>query len=106
MQDAVLVAGARTPIGRFLGGLADCPAADLGAVAIREALARAGVSGADVDAVLMGNVVQAGAGPNPARIAAVGAGVPMSAPATTVNKLCLSGLATAAQAAQLIALGQ
>ncbi|MBQ0923511.1 acetyl-CoA C-acyltransferase [Saccharopolyspora endophytica] len=106
MQDAVLVAGARTPIGRFLGGLAGLTAADLGVVAIREALARAGLSGADVDAVLMGNVVQAGGGPNPARIAAVGAGVPMSAPATTVNKLCLSGLATVAQAAQLIALGQ
>ncbi|GAB3688520.1 acetyl-CoA C-acyltransferase [Saccharopolyspora tripterygii] len=106
MQDAVLVAGSRTPIGRFLGGLAGFTAADLGAVAIREALARAGLSGGDVDAVIMGNVVQAGAGPNPARIAAVAAGVPMSAPATTVNKLCLSGLATVAQAAQLIALGQ
>ncbi|WP_243794925.1 acetyl-CoA C-acyltransferase [Saccharopolyspora gloriosae] len=106
MQDAVLVAGARTPIGRFLGGLSACTATDLGAVAIGEALSRAGVEPSEVDSVVLGNVVQAGNGANPARIAAVAAGLPMSAPATTVNKLCLSGLATVAQAAQLIAVGQ
>ncbi|MBK0870365.1 acetyl-CoA C-acyltransferase [Saccharopolyspora sp. HNM0986] len=106
MQDAVLVAGARTPIGRFLGGLAELTAPELGAVAVREALTRARVEPSEVDSVVLGNVVQAGNGANPARIAAVEAGVPMSAPATTVNKLCLSGLATVAQAAQLIAVGQ
>lgn len=106
MQDAVLVAGARTPIGRFLGGLAELAAPELGAVAVREALTRARVEPSEVDSVVLGNVVQAGNGANPARIAAVEAGVPMSAPATTVNKLCLSGLATVAQAAQLIAVGQ
>lgn len=106
MQDAVLVAGARTPVGRFLGGLAARTATELGAVAVREALSRANVEPSEVDSVVMGNVVQAGNGANPARIAAVEAGVPMSAPATTVNKLCLSGLATVAQATQLIAVGQ
>lgn len=106
MQNAVLVAGARTPIGRFLGGLAVHTATELGAIAVREALSRAGVEPSEVESVVLGNVVQAGNGANPARIAAVEAGVPMSAPATTVNKLCLSGLATVAQAAQLIAVGQ
>ncbi|MER5427513.1 acetyl-CoA C-acyltransferase [Streptomyces sp. NPDC002588] len=106
MQQAVLVAGARTPIGRLLGALAEFGAPELGALAIREALGRARLTGADVDAVIMGNVVQAGVGPNPARLAAVRGGVPMSVPAMTVNKLCLSGLAAVAQAAQLVALGR
>lgn len=106
MHEPVLVAGARTPIGRFLGTLASRTATELGAIAVREALLRAGVESSDVDAVVLGNVVQAGNGANPARIAAVEAGLPMSAPATTVNKLCLSGLASVAQAAQLVSLGQ
>jgi acetyl-CoA C-acetyltransferase len=75
-------------------------------MAIRAALDRAGMTGAQVDAVIMGNVVQAGVGPNPARLAAAAGGVPMDVPATTVNKLCLSGLAAVAQAAQLVAAGQ
>jgi acetyl-CoA C-acetyltransferase len=105
MPQPVLVAGARTPIGKLLGALAALPAPALGGVAIEAALARAGIAGDQVDAVLLGNVVQAGAGPNPARLAAARGGIPMSVPATTVNKLCLSGLAAIAQAAQLIQLG-
>jgi acetyl-CoA C-acetyltransferase len=105
MPGSVILGGARTPIGRLLGALAGQTAPQLGAAAIRAALIRAGITGAEVDAVLMGTVVQAGVGPNPARLAAVGAGIPMSAPATTVNKLCLSGLSAIAQADQLITLG-
>lgn len=106
MHEAVLVAGARTPIGQVLGSLALHSAPALGGLAMREALQRTGLTGAEVDAVTMGNVVQAGVGPNPARVAAARAGVPLTAPATTVNKLCLFGLASVAQAAQLIAVGQ
>ncbi|HWE91913.1 MAG TPA: acetyl-CoA C-acyltransferase [Pseudonocardiaceae bacterium] len=106
MAEPVLVAGARTPIGRLLGALSNCSAATLGGTAIRAALERAGVGGPDVDAVVLGNVVQAGVGPNPARLAAARGGVPMSVPASTVNKLCLSGLASIAQAAQWVAAGQ
>src|SRR5580693_2459745 len=106
MAQPVLVAGARTPIGKMLGSLAGLTAPELGGVAVRAALERAGITGDQVDAVLLGNVVQAGVGPNPARLAAVAGGIPMSAPATTVNKLCLSGLASIAQAAQQIAAGQ
>jgi acetyl-CoA C-acetyltransferase len=105
MPQPVLVAGARTPIGKMLGGLSRLAAPALGGVAIRAALERAGITGDQVDAVFLGNVVQAGAGPNPARLAAVAGGVPMSVPATTVNKLCLSGLATIAQAAQQVMTG-
>ena len=105
MPQPVLVAGARTPIGKMLGGLSRLQAPALGGVVIRAALERAGVAGDQVDAVIVGNVVQAGVGPNPARLAAVAGGVPMSVPATTVNKLCLSGLAAIAQAAQLIMTG-
>jgi len=101
----VLVAGARTPIGKMLGGLSRLQAPALGGTAIRAALDRAGITGGQVDAVILGNVVQAGAGPNPARLAAVAGGVPMRVPATTVNKLCLSGLAAIAQAAQLVMTG-
>ena len=99
MPQPVIVAGARTPIGKLLGSLAALPAPALGGIAIEAALARAGIAGHQVDAVLMGNVVQAGAGPNPARLAAARGGIPMSVPATTINKLCLSGLAAIAQAA-------
>ena len=105
MPQPVLVAGARTPIGRLLGSLSALPATALGAAAIRAALDRSGITGDQVDAVIMGNVVQAGVGPNPARLAAAGGGVPMSVPATTVNKLCLSGLASIAQAAMQVASG-
>jgi acetyl-CoA C-acetyltransferase len=101
----VLVAGARTPIGKMLGGLSRLQGPALGGTAIRAALERAGITGNQVDAVIVGNVVQAGVGPNPARLAAVAGGVPMSVPATTVNKLCLSGLAAIAQAAQQIMTG-
>jgi acetyl-CoA C-acetyltransferase len=105
MPQPVIVAGARTPIGKLLGSLAALPAPALGGIAIEAALARAGMAGHQVDAVVMGNVVQAGAGPNPARLAAARGGIPMSVPATTVNKLCLSGLAAIAQAAWQITLG-
>jgi acetyl-CoA C-acetyltransferase len=105
MPQPVLVAGARTPIGKLLGGLSSLAAPELGATAVRAALGRAGLTGDQVDAVIMGNVVQAGVGPNPARLAAVGGGIPMSVPATTVNKLCLSGLTAIAQAAQQVMTG-
>jgi acetyl-CoA C-acetyltransferase len=105
MPQPVIVAGARTPIGRLLGSLSSQSAAALGAVAVRAALERAGISGDQVDAVIMGNVVQAGVGPNPARLAAVGGGIPMTVPAATVNKLCLSGLTAIAQAAMQVASG-
>ena len=102
----VIVAGARTPIGRLGGGLAPHTAATLGATAIAAALERAGVDPAEVGTVVMGQVIQAGAGPNPARKAAVDAGIPMSVPAMTLNKLCLSGLASIVLADQLVASGR
>ena len=105
MPQPVIVAGARTPIGKLNGALSTLSAAELGGHAIAAALARAGIAGDQVDAVLFGNVVQAGAGPNPARLAAVAGGIPLVVPATTVNKLCLSGLTTIAYAAQQIAAG-
>jgi acetyl-CoA C-acetyltransferase len=105
MPQPVLVAGARTPVGRLLGSLAGISAPDLAATAIRAALDRAGIAGHQVDAVIMGNVVQAGVGPNPARLAAVRGGIPLTVPATTVNKLCLSGLTAIAQAAAQVASG-
>jgi len=106
MSSTVIVAGARTPIGRLLGGLKSLSAADLGGVAIKGALAKAGVTGDQVDYVLMGHVIQAGAGQNPARTAAVAGGVPMGVPSMTVNKVCLSGLNTIALADQLIRAGE
>lgn len=106
MAQPVLVAGARTPIGKFLGSLSSRPAPALAGTAIRAALDRAGITGAQVDAVIMGNVVQAGVGPNPARLAAAAGGIPMGVPSMTINKLCLSGLTAIAQAAQQVAVGQ
>jgi len=103
---SVIVAGARTPIGRLLGGLKDQSAADLGGVAIRGALEKAGVSGDQVDYVIMGQVIGAGAGQNPARTAAVAGGVPMNVPSITINKVCLSGINAIAMADQLIRAGQ
>jgi acetyl-CoA C-acetyltransferase len=92
MPGSVIVAGARTPIGKLSGALADLSAMDLGGVAIKAALERAGVQPDQVDYVLMGQVLQAGQGQITARQAAVKAGIPMTVPATTVNKVCLSGL--------------
>ncbi len=105
MAQPVLVAGARTPVGKLLGALSPLSAPELAGRAIAAALERAGITGEQVDAVIMGNVIQAGVGPNPARLAAVRGGIPMSVPATTVNKLCLSGLTAIAQAAQQIMTG-
>jgi acetyl-CoA C-acetyltransferase len=106
MPGSVIVAGARTPIGKLSGALASFSAPDLGGIAIKAALERAGVPADEVDAVLLGQVILAGTGQMPARQAAVKGGVPMSAPATTVNKACLSGLDTIAWADQMISLGQ
>src|SRR5437762_6346534 len=97
---SVIVGGARTPMGRLLGNLKSFPATALGSAAIRAALERAGVSPDQVQYVIMGQVLQAGAGQMPARQAAVGAGIPMTAPALTVNKVCLSGLTAIALADQ------
>ena len=106
MAGSVLVAGARTPIGRLLGGLKDLSAADLGGVAIKAALERAGVAPDSVDYVVMGQVLQAGSGQVPARQAAVKAGIPMSVPALTLNKVCLSGINAIALADALIRAGE
>ncbi|MBD0670303.1 acetyl-CoA C-acetyltransferase [Streptomyces sp. CBMA156] len=103
---SVIVAGARTPMGRLLGSLKGFSGADLGGVAIKAALERAGVTGDQVQYVIMGQVLQAGAGQIPARQAAVKAGIPMSVPALTINKVCLSGLDAIALADQLIRAGE
>ncbi len=103
---AVIVAGARTPIGKLLGSLSTFSAVDLGGVAIAGALDKAGVAPEQVDYVIMGQVLQAGAGQIPARQAAVKAGIPMTVPALTVNKVCLSGLDAIALADQLIRAGE
>ncbi|MEU8119610.1 acetyl-CoA C-acetyltransferase [Spirillospora sp. NPDC049024] len=103
---SVIVAGARTPIGRLMGSLKDFSAADLGAHAIKAALERAGVSGDQVQYVILGQVLQAGAGQIPSRQAAVKAGIPMSVPSITINKVCLSGLDAIALADQLIRAGE
>jgi acetyl-CoA C-acetyltransferase len=102
----VICAGARTPIGRFGGTLASLPAVELGGQAIGAALQRAGVVGDAVEHVVMGHVLQAGQGQITARQAAVRAGIPMTVPALTVNKVCLSGLNAIATAAQYVELGQ
>ncbi len=103
---SVIVSGARTPMGRLLGNLKDLSATQLGSVAIKAALERAGVSPDQVQYVIMGQVLQAGGGQITARQAAVGAGIPMSVPALTVNKVCLSGLDAIALADQLIRAGE
>jgi acetyl-CoA C-acetyltransferase len=105
-MSSVIVAGARTPMGRLLGNLKDFKATELGAVAIKAALERAGVAPEQVQYVIMGQVLQAGAGQIPARQAAVGAGIPMTVPALTINKVCLSGLDAIALADQLIRAGE
>ena len=106
MSRSVIVSGACTPMGRLLGSLKDFSAADLGGVAIKAALERAGISGDQVDYVIMGQVIQAGAGQNPARPAAVAGGIPMSVPSFTLNKVCLSGIDAIALADQLIRAGE
>ncbi|USQ79328.1 acetyl-CoA C-acetyltransferase [Ornithinimicrobium faecis] len=103
---SVIVAGARTPMGRMSGGLKDFSGADLGGFAIKGALEKAGVSGDQVDYVIMGQVLTAGAGQIPARQAAVKGGIPMDVPALTINKVCLSGLDAIALADQLIRAGE
>ncbi len=105
-RQPVIVGGARTPVGRLLGSLASKSASELGGVAIAAALERAGVRPDQVGYVIMGQVLQAGAGQIPARQAAVAAGIPMTVPALTVNKVCLSGLDAIALAAQAIRLGE
>ena len=105
MTSSYIIAACRTPIGRFLGGLSTTPAPQLGAVAIAEALRRAGVDGDRVDEVILGNVLQAGLGQAPARQAALAAGLPPKVPAVTVNKMCGSGLKAVMMADQAIRAG-
>src|ERR1700744_4906759 len=105
-REPVIVGGARTAIGRLLGSLAGFSGADFGGIAIKAALERSGLSGDQVDYVIMGQVLQAGGGQIPARQAGGAGGVPMSVPALTVNKVCLSGLDAIALAAQYIRLGE
>jgi acetyl-CoA C-acetyltransferase len=104
-RQAVIVSAVRTPTGKFLGGLKDFTAPQLGALAIREAVARAGVSPEDVDECILGNVVSAGLGQHPARQAALAAGLPVEVPALNVNMVCGSGLRAVMLAAQGIATG-
>ena len=106
MSGSVIVAGARTPIGRLLGSLRDFSGAQLGGIAIKAALERAGVAPEQVEYTIMGQVLTAGAGQIPARQAAVAAGIPMDVPALTINKVCLSGLDAIALADQLIRAGE
>uniref|UniRef100_UPI000834779C acetyl-CoA C-acyltransferase n=1 Tax=Rhodococcus phenolicus TaxID=263849 RepID=UPI000834779C len=106
MTTSVIVAGARTPMGRLQGALKDFSGSDLGGVAIAGALARAGVAPEQVEYVIMGQVLTAGAGQIPARQAAVAAGIPMDVPALTINKVCLSGINAIAMADQLIRAGE
>jgi len=102
MSDIVIVSAARTPVGSFNGALSSLPAHELGKVAIQAAVERAGIAAGDVDEVIMGQVLQAGAGQGPARQAAVNAGIPVESPAWSLNQLCGSGLRAVALAAQQI----
>src|SRR6516164_7463995 len=106
MPGSIIAGGARTPIGKLAGALGGFPAVDLGGMAIKAALQKVGVAGEQVDYVIMGHVLQAGAGQITARQAAVRAGIPMTVPAVTVNKVCLSGLDAIALADQLIGYGE
>lgn len=106
MTNSVIVSGARTPVGRLLGGLKDFSGSDLGGFAIKAALEKGGIRPDQVDYVIMGQVLTAGAGQIPARQAAVAAGIPMDVPALTVNKVCLSGINAIALADQLIRAGE
>ncbi|WP_421730847.1 acetyl-CoA C-acetyltransferase [Brevundimonas sp.] len=104
-SDVVIVSAARTPVGSFLGGLSGVPASKLGEIAIKAALERAGVAAADVDEVILGQVLQAGAGQGPARQASIGAGLPNETPAWSLNQLCGSGLRAVALGYQQIVQG-
>jgi acetyl-CoA C-acetyltransferase len=105
MKEVVIVSAVRTPIGSFMGSLSSVDAPKLGAIAIKGALEKINLNPSSVDEVLMGHVVQAGAGQAPARQAAIFAGIPNTVPCTTVNKVCSSGMKSIMQAAQSIALG-
>jgi acetyl-CoA C-acetyltransferase len=105
-NDVVIVAAARTPQGRILGQLAPLTAVDLGAIAIKGALERSGVDASQVETVIMGHVLQAGAGQNPARQASIAAGIGWDVPTVTINKVCLSGLAAVIDAARIIRAGE
>src|SRR5918997_2443190 len=105
MDHAVILSACRTPVGSFGGGLKDMSAADLGAVVIREAIARAGVNAKDIGDVVMGCVLQAGAGMNVARQAALKAGVPVEVPAETINRVCGSGLQAVVHAVEAVKAG-
>jgi acetyl-CoA C-acetyltransferase len=102
-KDVVILSAVRTPVGSFLGGLSSLPAHALGAIAIREAVSRAGVTAAEIEQAIMGNVLQAGQGQAPARQAAIGAGLPVSVPAITLHKVCGSGMRAVMDAANAIA---
>jgi acetyl-CoA C-acetyltransferase len=106
MPGSVIVSGKRTPIGKLSGAFAGLTAGELGTVAIKGALEAAGISGEQVEYVIMGQVIQAGAGQNPARKAGTDAGIPMSTPSFTLNKVCLSGLDAIAVADQMIQAGE
>ena len=105
MTDVVIVSAARTPVGSFMGGLSSLPASKLGEIAIKGALERAGVDAADVDEVILGQVLQAGTGQGPARQASIGAGLPIETPAWSLNQLCGSGLRAVALGYQQIMQG-
>jgi acetyl-CoA C-acetyltransferase len=105
LNEAVIISAARTPVGKFLGSLKGFSATQLGAIAVREAVKRAGVKPEDVDEVIMGCVIQAGLGQNPARQAALNGGLPPAVAAVTVNKVCGSGLKAVMMAAQAVQLG-
>src|SRR5918992_1675129 len=105
MRDSVILSAVRTPTGKFLGALKDFTAPQLGAIAVREAVARAGVDPTAVDECIMGNVIQAGNGQNPARQAALNGGLADHVAALTINKVCGSGLKAVMLAAQGVATG-
>src|ERR671938_1006157 len=105
MNESVIISAVRTPTGKFLGALKDFKATELGAIVVREAVRRAGVRPEDVDEVVMGCVIQAGLGQNPARQAALKGGIPFGVSAVTVNKVCGSGLKSVMMAAQGVQLG-
>ena len=105
MKEVVIVSAVRTPVGSFNGALANVPAVELGALVLKEAMLRAGITPEQVDEVILGNVLQAGLGQNPARQAAIKAGIPQEIPSWTLNKLCGSGLKSIVCAAQTIMVG-